>query len=1000
MSGYINSIRKGIGKLLGKGADDAPEPKPKGADEGPEPKPEDDGPAPHPLDPSPLTPEESSFNIPRTKKLVEGMQEEPHPDLMSMGRPDDGNINLSLLQEDPRIRQAAALLDQDLGVLARDKKVPNIDTLKKLGLAGEEEKVFVPDPKKSAVQNKEAADLLDADNLRIRKAKEEGVITLTRAVNKGPDLAYTPDEIVALGTLNREVTEVLTENTQKLIDNINNDTISQQELLALSYLEDLAIEAQRKWIDSGTVSARALQVRNALKKNPTSPIYQEAAKEITDIKGGRLVLKERLKLYAEGRDVADVMKRVNMTWIEEKYNQAWKGIFFLRYNAMLSGLSTHVANITGSSFVALNERLVVKPLMVAFNKAEQGIRHMAGRRLKDMSVDETMLWREMRGDWQATKVGLGRGLSGARDIVKGKKITDGKFFNEIGTRYDVNDIPKNPVGKGIGMVTRALEAEDAVFRGINYQQEVARLAMRRAKNTFPDNDEKFAALYTELLNHPPPDISKPAREFAEYAVFANDPNLYSNLFGTVTKGAGWMQQNSKMAQIFMPFVKVVGNLAIYGKNHALAPLSSKLYQDIIGKDPVRRAHAMALFTESIGIGAILYNFWEDGLITGLGHPDKDARISAARAGFPPNSIKIDDNWYTISRLDPLGMILGLWATGFEQWESTDGDPATTAVNTALAVGQLLQDRAMLAATADVFEVLSGNGSESTKADVLSTALTLGTLTIVQPGAARMARNMSDPIRRSMEAENTAEGWAERGKKRFMNAWPGFSNNLPPRRDWRGEIIVNQMNAIARGVIPVSRTEAMVDDATLALLNYDIDIRKADKTLSLPGAGIKLNLLGVDKVDFLSTESGGWGYNKYTEVVGKEQARQVDLIMPGLKSMMSKAIKNGEIADGQMYETVQDLLSQALSRGKRIAKFTYLDWLDGRETIPGKVINDETGERQQVPVTEIFSWGDYPDIDRKALLGEIDIKDIDLYTKKGTTILPAIREAGAEQTVEF
>ena len=453
----------------------------------------------------------------------------------------------------------------------------------------------------------------------------------------------------------------------------------------------------------------------------------------------------------------------------------------------------------------------------------------------------------------------------------------------------------------------------------------------------------------------------------------------------------------------MPFVRVIGNLAIYGKNHSLAPLSLKLWSDIFGKDPIRRAHAIALFGESVGIGAILYNYWEDGLITGVGHPDKDARISAARAGFPPNSIRIDDNWYSISRLDPLGMILGLWATAYEQFEATEGDWSTTAVNTALAVGQLLQDRAMLAATADVFEVLSGNGSESTKADILSTGLTLGTLTIAQPGIIRMARNMSDPIRRSMEAENTAEGWAKRGKKRFMNAWPGLSDNLPPRRDWRGEIIVNQMNTILRGVLPISRTDAMTDASTMALLNYDVDIKKADKTLSLPGAGIKLNLLGVDKVDFLSMEffeSGGWGYNKYTEVVGKEQARQVDIIVPGLKGMMSKAIKDGEIADGQMYESVQDLLSQALSRGKRIAKFTYLDWLNGRETIPGKVINDETGERQQVPVTEVFRWSDYPDVDRKAILGEVDIKEIDIYTKKGTTILPAIRETGAEQTVEF
>ena len=140
---------------------------------------------------------------------------------------------------------------------------------------------------------------------------------------------------------------------------------------------------------------------------------------------------------------------------------------------------------------------------------------MAGIRLEDMSVDEAMIWREMRGDWQATKVGVGRGLAGARDIIKGKKITDGKFFNEIGTRYNFNDIPKSIPGKVVSSVTRALEAEDAIFRGVNYQQEVARLAIRRAVNIFPDNPGKRDALYKEILDHPPPEISKPAREFAE-----------------------------------------------------------------------------------------------------------------------------------------------------------------------------------------------------------------------------------------------------------------------------------------------------------------------------------------------------------------------------------------------------------------------------------------------------------------------------------------------------
>ena len=950
MSGYINSIRKGLSKLLGKGGDDAPPPK-----DGDTPPPKEDEPTPHPLDPSPLTAEESSFNIPRTKKLVEGMQEEPPPNIMSMGRPDDGNINLRLMQEDPKIKQATELLN-----LSQDRF------------------------KETSIRQKQT-------NLKTIE-KSEDLRVLTRALNKGPDPSYTAAEVVALGRLNREVTEILTENVQKFIKSIENDTISQSEMLALSHLEDVAIAAQQKWGDSGTVTGRALQARNALKTNPSSKLYQEAAKEVTDLKGGRLVLKERLKLYAEGKSVEDVMQRISTTFGE----RFWKNVFFWRYNFMLSSIRTGMANLFGGAAVSFNERVIIKPLTVGFNKAEQGVRWMAGKRAKDLSADEAMVWAEIRGDWAATKDGLGRGLAGAKDIIKGRAIQDGKFFNEIGTRYDVNDIPQGEgvaqtVKRNVGKVTRSLEATDAIFRGLNYQQELSRLARRRSMNTMPTK-EKAEALYDELVNHPPPDMIHAAKEFAQYTVFANDPNLYSNFFGTITKGASWLQQNSKVAQIIMPFVKVVGNIAIYGKNHAMAPLSTKLWQDIVGSNPVRRAEALARFSESAGIAMIAHQFWEDGDFTGMGHPDRGARATAARAGYPPSSVKIDGAWYNITRMDPVSLTLTLWATMFENMEANDNDPVTAIIDTTLAIGQLLQDRAMLAGIADAFEVMSGRGSANTKADVIANLFLVPVMT--QPGLVRDFRNMADPIQRQMEAEDTVGGWANRAKMRFQNAWPGLSDDLPPKRDWRGDIVVNQSHALIRGMLPITRIDGLTDNATLALLQFDVDIPKPAHTLSLPVAGIKLNILGMD-------QGRGWAYNKYVEMIGKEQAIEVDALVKekGFKEDWAEAVKNGQVADGLLYEELQEELMSAMSRGRKFAKMDFLDWLHQRETIPGKVIDEETGEREKIAVPEVFDLDRYPDIDLDVLRGEIDIRETKIFTKKGTTTLPAVQKT-INETVEF
>ena len=960
MSGYINSIRKAIGKAIGKGGDDTPKPKTEKeafkeqveAEGGPV----GDEPVLYPLQPKHLSGEQSSFDIPRTEKFVEDMKGEPPPNIMEMGRPDDGNLNIRLMQEDPKIKQAAELLN-----IGQNR--------------------FKDTPIRQKQTNVETV------------AKSESVKVLTRALNKGPDPSYTATEVVALGRFNKEVTEILTENTQKFIKQLEDGTISQDELLALSYLEDVAIAAQQKWADSGTVTGRALQARNALTNNTTSKLYQDAAKSVTDIKGGRIVIQERMKLYAEGKSLEDVMYRINLT----RGEKVWKEIFFWRYNMMLSSFRTAAANFGGGVAVGLNENFVVKPLSVAINKGEQGIRWLAGKRGKQLSADEAMVWREAIPDWEATRIGYGRGFRGAADIIAGREIRDGKFFNEIGTRYDVNDIPQgqgayDTAKRQAGKVTRSLEAVDAIFRGMSYQQELSRIAWRRARNSFDDVKTATAA-YNEIMRFPPEDLVQQANQFAKYSVFANDPNLYSNIFGAITNSAAALQQNSKLAQILMPFVKVVGNLAIYGKNHALAPLSSKFMQDVVGKDPIRRAEALARLTESAGIMTLLHGLWEDGLVTGMGHPDRDARAAAARAGYPPNSIKVDGEWVNISRLDPVGMIIALAATTFENMEANDEDPITGVVNTMLSMGQLLQDRAMLATIGDTFAVVSGQASTGMKADILTTVLSAGTVAITQPGLVRDFRQMADPVRRQMEVEDNIFGWAQRAKLRFMNAWPGLSDNLPPSRDWRGDIVVNQSSAIARGMLPISRRKPMTDDSTLALLQFDVGLNKPEKTLSLPGAGIKLNLLGVDG-------GQGWVYNKYTKFIGKLQAEEVDAVMDSsFKKDWEKAIVNGEIADGLLYEELQEELSAAVSRGRKIGKLDFLDWLNKRETVPGKTINEETGERQKIAVDGIFDWDNYLNADDRAILRNMNVQDKKIYTKKGTITLPAIQKT-IEQTVEF
>ncbi len=129
------------------------------------------------------------------------------------------------------------------------------------------------------------------------------------------------------------------------------------------------------------------------------------------------------------------------------------------------------------------------------------------------------------------------------------------------------------------------------------------------------------------------------------------------------------------------------------------------------------------------------------------------------------------------------------------------------------------------------------------------------------------------------------------------------------------------------------------------------------------------------------------------MIGKEQALMLDAIVnKDFKENWKKVIVNGQVADGIRYEIMQELLSNGLSKAKKIGKLKFLDWLDGREDIPGKVVDEVTGQREKIALPEIFSWSGYIKVDRSILEGESSVKDTSIYTKAGSAVMPAVRES--------
>jgi hypothetical protein len=875
--------------------------------------PDPDGPEPdipeEPTGPPQIAPEgspDTSLNVPRAMELVEDFRDQPRPAIASEGRPDDGNLNLKTLGDDPRVKQVADLLNE-----GQDR--------------------FRERASRQKVSTGESM------------AASEDIKVMQRAINKRWDSAWTHEEILSLGTLNKEVTILLKEKADELIVAIDNGTISGSEEIAFAYLESMAISVQQKMTDAAAASGRSLQAFKKLQDASSSMEYQQATREIIELQGGAEALRERIKMYAHGETLADMYKAKTRT----PWGQAKEVIMKVRYNMMLASFRTHAANITGSSFYTAYENLWIQPLASVFNKFEQ-----VGRAIipfaPDMKPNEVMYLRE---SWASTSTfidGITEGFGKGWRVFLGKEKDIGptKLSVEGPGRMSHATVPKSAVGKVATTPTRALEAEDVAARVINSHAHLARLAYREAR-TLSTNARDAKVLFREFMEHPPEHLRKEAQTFGERASFIQDPKLDSRLLATLAEGVAYMQNRNMVVQNIVPFVRSPANLMIYAKNNL--GLSSRMVTDYFSQGAIQRAEWNARLVSATGLFFLTKNWYDKGLITGVGNPNQAIRRAENATGMNPmNSLKFNDKWYQLNRLDPAALSIGILATLHEQMDYYEGDQKASmdgVVGTTLEISKLMLDRSMLSGISQVMEVMTGASSASTKGDVVSTVGMLPSL--VTPGILRDVRMAQDPTMRQMEPEgSTVAGMYQRIWKRWSNSIPGFSNDLPPKRNWRGDIKDYQGNMFYRALVPVAITKPMDDRSSAALVQFGVGISKVQPKFAIPQTGIPLNTMEID-------DGRGFAYDKLQEFVGISRASMIDKIVntSSFTRLTDSVLEDGRVSNPAKYEKMSESLSLAMSAGRRQGVMAFLEWVDGKTEIPGPIVD---GKRTMIPITKVVS----------------------------------------------
>lgn len=301
---------------------------------------------------------------------------------------------------------------------------------------------------------------------------------------------------------------------------------------------------------------------------------------------------------------------------------------------------------------------------------------------------------------------------------------------------------------------------------------------------------------------------------------------------------------------------------------------------------------------------------QNGNITGTGPSNWEERQVWMAAGWQPNSIKVWGSWVSMERAAPAGMSLATMASVFDYYSMTQqqNKPAMEWIGAGLLyTADMILDESYLSSATDVLTAISSK--EPTRFQSAGASMINS---VFVPNFLRDLRRPADEAMRSTTGTNLLDSM----HKQMMNASPWHSADLPPRRDWKGDVVNYWGNAYLRASIPFNiRNPEKTDTASMALAYARIAVAKPNKTISWPGG------LG-DAVDLFAMDDGqGFVYDEYQRIMGEQREFAVNTLIK--TQFWKEAVKQGEIGPGSEGDAA---LRQALGMASKFGRLEMLDFL--------------------------------------------------------------------------
>ena len=561
--------------------------------------------------------------------------------------------------------------------------------------------------------------------------------------------AFNAEQILAA----RKILVASGENLVKLAGAAKNGSEMDLALFRRAMGQHRAIQAQ---VSGMTAEAgRALQSFRVVAAS--SREQERMIKEALQTTGGEAVSRDMAAMLSEldsPEQIGRFVKEANAATTQDKVFEVW-------INALLSSPTTHMVNILSNTLVAaltVGERKIASAIGPNIPPGE------ASAQLKGL-VDGAR--DGFRLAWNALKTGEPTDPLQKVEAEKFRAVTS-ENLNIGGSAARYADY----VGEVIRTPGRMLMAGDEFFKSVGYRMEMYAQAYRQAFNEGL-RDEAAAKRVVEIIENPPENVRLAAMDASRYQTFTNQ-------LGKVGKAAENLRNNVPYARVVMPFVRTPVNVMSFAfERTPLAPLSSSFREEIAAGGARRDLALGKLISGSMAM-AVSADLALSGSITGAGPTDPKMRNIMRATGWQPYSIKVGDKYYAYNRLDPVGTLLGLAADVTEIiGQTTEAEAAQIATASALAVAQNMASKTYLSGVTDFFDAFFGASPDPEAANYKLNRY-------LQRLASSVVPSFFATIERAMSPEMSATyGYIDRIKSRI----PGYSDDLPPRRNIFGEPIV-------------------------------------------------------------------------------------------------------------------------------------------------------------------------------------------------------------------